>query len=144
MLIILYKWKWRQDVLMINLDDFNIILGLDFLNKVKIAQMPYLNGIVISSELVLILIPCYKVLMKNNIKDIKSLVDGENGLEWKAPTFYCSCVRIIQRCDTFKTSKTTSTKDQDWSSNQVTVNSWTTNSSFILNITQIKLAEVRK
>jgi hypothetical protein len=36
---------------MINLDDFDIILGLDFLNKVKIAQMPHLNGIVISSDL---------------------------------------------------------------------------------------------
>ncbi|KAJ6998233.1 hypothetical protein NC653_014437 [Populus alba x Populus x berolinensis] len=60
---------------MINLDGFDIIIGLDLLNKAKIALMPYLDGIMISSELVFIFIPCYKVLMKNNIKDIKSLVD---------------------------------------------------------------------
>jgi hypothetical protein len=32
-----------------NLDDYNIILSLDFLRKTKILLMSYLNGVMIAS-----------------------------------------------------------------------------------------------
>jgi hypothetical protein len=48
--IMLDQWRGKQDVLVVNLNDYNIILGLDFLQKAKIVLMPYLNGVMIVSE----------------------------------------------------------------------------------------------
>jgi len=48
--IMLDQWRGKQDVLVVNLNDYNIILGLDFLRKAKIVLMPYLNGVMIVSE----------------------------------------------------------------------------------------------
>jgi hypothetical protein len=43
------QWRGNQDVLVVNLDDYDIILSLDFLRKAKIVLMPYLNGVIIAS-----------------------------------------------------------------------------------------------
>ena len=48
-LIMLDQWRGNQDVLVVNLDDYDIILSLDFLRKAKIVLMPYLNGVIIAS-----------------------------------------------------------------------------------------------
>lgn len=43
--IMLDKWRSKQDVLVVNLDDYNIIFGLDSLRKNKIVLMSYLNRV---------------------------------------------------------------------------------------------------
>lgn len=52
-----------------NLVDYDIILGFDFLKKAKISLMSYLNGIMITSEDCLYFISCYNVSITNNTKD---------------------------------------------------------------------------
>lgn len=44
------------------LDDFNIILGQNFLRKAKIALLSYLNGILINNELCLCLVSCCEII----------------------------------------------------------------------------------
>lgn len=73
-LIMLDRWKGKQDILVVNLYDYNIILGLDFLRKAKITLMLYLNGVMISSEVCLFFVSCYNVTMMNAIKGGKILV----------------------------------------------------------------------
>ena len=46
--IMLDKWRSKQDVLVVNLDDYNIIFGLDSLRKNKIVLMSYLNRVMIA------------------------------------------------------------------------------------------------
>ena len=48
-LIVLDRWRGKQDVLVMNLDDYDIIFYLDFLRKTKIVLIPYLNGVMITS-----------------------------------------------------------------------------------------------
>jgi len=72
--ITLDQWRGKQDVLVVNLDDYDIILGLDFLRKAKIVLMLYLNGVMIASEGCLCFIPCCKVAAANVVKRGKSLV----------------------------------------------------------------------
>jgi hypothetical protein len=73
-LIMLDRWKGKQDMLAINLYDYNIILGLDFLRKAKITLMSYLNGVMISSEVCLFFVSCYNVTTMNAIKGGKILI----------------------------------------------------------------------
>ena len=47
--VVLDKWQGKQDLLVVTLDDFDVILGLDFLRKAKIALMPHLNGILLAN-----------------------------------------------------------------------------------------------
>jgi hypothetical protein len=54
-------------VLVVNLDDYDIILGLDFLRKAKIVLMLYLNGCPC-------FVPCCNVAAVNVVKWGKSLV----------------------------------------------------------------------
>jgi hypothetical protein len=74
--IMLDQWRGKQDVLVVNLDDYDIILGLDFLQKAKIVLMPYLNGVMIASEGCLCFIPCCNVAVANVVKRRKSLVSA--------------------------------------------------------------------
>lgn len=48
-LIILDQWRGNQDVLVVNLNNYDIILSLDFIRKAKIVLMSHLNGVIISS-----------------------------------------------------------------------------------------------
>ena len=72
--ITLDQWRGKQDVLVVNLDDYNIILGLDFLRKAKIVLMSYLNGVMIASEGCPCFVPCCNVAAANVVKGGKSLV----------------------------------------------------------------------
>lgn len=66
--IMLDRLKGNQDMLVVNLNDSNIILSLDLLRKVDIALMPYLNGVMITSEGCLCFIPCCNVTSTNATK----------------------------------------------------------------------------
>jgi hypothetical protein len=72
--ITLDQWRGKQDMLVVNLDDYDIILGLDFLQKAKIVLMSYLNGVMIASEGCPCFIPCCNVTAVNVVKWGKSLV----------------------------------------------------------------------
>nr|TKS05961.1 hypothetical protein D5086_0000127890 [Populus alba] len=74
--IVLDQWRGKHDLLVITLDDYDLILGLDFLRKAKIALMPYLNGIMIASEGCPCFVPCCNVAVANVAKGKKSLISA--------------------------------------------------------------------
>jgi len=71
-----YQWRGKQDVLVVNLDDYAIILGLDFLRKSKIVLMSYLNGVMITSEGYPCFVPCCNVTTMNVIRGGKGLISA--------------------------------------------------------------------
>jgi len=74
--ITLDQWRGKQDVLVVSLDDYDIILGLDFLRKAKVVLMPYLNGVMIASEGCPCFVPCCIVAAANVVKGGKSVVSA--------------------------------------------------------------------
>jgi hypothetical protein len=74
--ITLDQWRGKQDVLVVNLDDYAIILGLDFLRKSKIVLMSYLNGVMITSEGYPCFVPCCNVTTMNVIRGGKGLISA--------------------------------------------------------------------
>jgi|EndMetStandDraft_7_1072992.scaffolds.fasta_scaffold6957089_1 hypothetical protein len=50
MSIVLDLWKEKQDFLVINLNNFDVITNMDFLIKAKMSLMPYLDGFMITDE----------------------------------------------------------------------------------------------
>jgi hypothetical protein len=74
--ITLDQWRGKQDVLVVNLDDYDIILGLDFLRKAKIVLMPYLNGVMIASEGCPCFVPCCNVAAAKVVKGGKGLISA--------------------------------------------------------------------
>lgn len=60
-LLVLEKQREMLDLLMVVLDDFELIFGLDFLKKDKIALMPYLDGALIANEICLYFVSCCKI-----------------------------------------------------------------------------------
>jgi hypothetical protein len=72
--IMLDQRRGKQDMLVVNLDDYGIILGLDLLRKSKIALMLYLNGVMITSEGYPYFILCCNVTTTNATKRVKSLI----------------------------------------------------------------------
>ena len=63
-------------MLVVNLIDYDIILGLDFLRKSKIVLMLYLNGVMITSEGCPCFVPCCNVAMTNVIRGGKSFISA--------------------------------------------------------------------
>jgi len=70
----LEKWQGKYDLLVMTLNDFDVILGLDFLKKAKIILMSYLGGILIVSETCLIFVPCYKTLVVESKKGRSNMI----------------------------------------------------------------------
>ena len=62
--------RGKQDVMVVNLDNYDIIIDLDFLRKTKIVLMLYLNVVKIAIEGY----PCCNVATMNVIKGEKSLI----------------------------------------------------------------------
>ena len=44
------EWKGKCNLLFVTLDDFNLILGIDFFHKSKAAMIPHLGGLMILEE----------------------------------------------------------------------------------------------
>ena len=72
--MVLDKWQGKQDLLVVTLDNFDIILGLDFLKRAKIVLMPHLDRILLANELCSYFVPCHKVMVVESQKDGSSLV----------------------------------------------------------------------
>ena len=49
------KWKGKCNLLCVPLDDFDLILGVDFFLKAKVALLPHLGGLMFLEES----IPCF-------------------------------------------------------------------------------------
>ena len=74
--VVLDKWHGKQDLLVVTLDDFDVILGLDFLKKAKIALMPHLDGILLANEVCPCFVPCHKAVLAESRKEGSSLVSA--------------------------------------------------------------------
>jgi hypothetical protein len=61
-------------MLVMNLDDYGIILGLDLSRKSKIALMLYLNGVMITSEGCPCFVLCCNVTTTNATKKVKNSI----------------------------------------------------------------------
>jgi hypothetical protein len=61
--VVLDKCQGKHDLLVVTFDDFDVILGLDFLNRAKIALMPHLDGILLANELCPYFVPCHKAVV---------------------------------------------------------------------------------
>jgi len=72
--IMLDQWRGKQDVLVVNLDDYNIIFGLDFLRKNKIVLTSYLNEVMIANKGCPCFVPCCNVATVNVIRSGKNLI----------------------------------------------------------------------
>ena len=44
------NWEGNYKLLCVPLDDFDLILGIDFFLKAKVALLPYLGGLMIMDE----------------------------------------------------------------------------------------------
>ena len=56
------EWKDKCNLLWVPLDDFNLILGIDFFLEYKTALIPYLGGLMILEENQ----PCFVPIVKGN------------------------------------------------------------------------------
>jgi hypothetical protein len=74
--IMLDQWRGKHVLLVVNLDDYDIILGFDFLRKAKIVLVLYLNGVMIASEGCLCFVQCCNVATKNVIRGGKNLISA--------------------------------------------------------------------
>lgn len=74
--IVLDLWKGKQDFLVINLNDFDVITGMDFLRKAKMSLIPYLDGLMITNENCPCFVQCCKALTESASKGKKSLVSA--------------------------------------------------------------------
>jgi hypothetical protein len=71
MLVVLGKWQGKQDLLV---PTFDVILGLNFLKRAKIALIPYLDGILLANELCPYFVPCHKAVVVESRKEVSNLV----------------------------------------------------------------------
>ena len=60
--------------MVVALDDFDVIFGLDFLKKVNITLMPYLDGALIDNEVYPNFVPCYNIFVLKESKDNSSMI----------------------------------------------------------------------
>ena len=56
------EWKGKCNLLCVPLDDFNMILGIDFFLKFKAALIPHLGGLIFLEEKQ----PCFVLAVKGN------------------------------------------------------------------------------
>jgi hypothetical protein len=55
---------------------FDVILGLNFLKRAKIALMPYLDGILLANKLCPYFVPCHKAVVVESRKEVSNLVSA--------------------------------------------------------------------
>ncbi|KAH7668916.1 hypothetical protein IHE45_11G041900 [Dioscorea alata] len=79
-------WSGHIDLLVAPLDDFELILGIDFLVLAKAAVIPRLGGVMIMGEAQ----PCFVTGMQKETKGkepLLSTIQVENGLKRRKATF---------------------------------------------------------
>ena len=77
------NWKSKCSLLYVPLDDFNLILGIDFLLKAKVALIPHLGGLIVLEERQ----PCFVHALRVNDggksqPEMLSAIQLKKGLKW--------------------------------------------------------------
>lgn len=76
-------------MLVVNLDEYDIIFGLDFLKKAKIILMSYLNGVMIASKGCPCFVPYCNIATTNFIKGEKA---------WSRPLLLIKHYEKVGKC----------------------------------------------
>ncbi|XP_077242396.1 uncharacterized protein LOC143882895 [Tasmannia lanceolata] len=78
-------WSGTTNLMAVPLDDFHIILGIEFLNQAKAVPMPYLNSLCMFGEKA----PCMIPATRQERKDVEHLtaLQLKKGLKKGEPTF---------------------------------------------------------
>ncbi|XP_077250383.1 uncharacterized protein LOC143889876 [Tasmannia lanceolata] len=78
-------WSGTTNLMAAPLDDFHVILGIEFLNQAKAIPMPYLNSLCMFGEKA----PCMILATRQERKDVEHLtaLQLKKGLKKEEPTF---------------------------------------------------------
>ena len=88
-------WKGTCNLLCVPLDDFDLIIGVDFLLKAKVALIPRLGGLVVLKERQ----PCFVQALRANDGDkgqpeMLSTIQLKKGLKQGQDTYITALIKI--------------------------------------------------
>ena len=88
-------WKGTCNLLCVPLDDFDLIIGVDFLLKAKVALIPHLGGLVVLKERQ----PCFVQALRANDGDkgqpeMLSTIQLKKGLKQGQDTYITASIKI--------------------------------------------------
>ena len=88
-------WKGTCNLLCVPLDDFDLIIGVDFLLKAKVALIPRLGGLVVLKERQ----PCFVQALRANDGDkgqpeMLSTIQLKKGLKQGQDTYITAFIKI--------------------------------------------------
>ena len=90
------NWIGKADMLVIRLDDFDLILGIEFMRKNQIVPIPHLDGAMVMQESSPCFVPCVHPFGKEEKKktaEISSVV-VEKGLKRGEETYLAALLEI--------------------------------------------------
>ncbi|KAL5825619.1 hypothetical protein ACOSQ3_021682 [Xanthoceras sorbifolium] len=95
------SWQGNCSMMVVSLDDFDLIIGIEFFVKANVTLMPYLRGILIGDKQN----PCFIQTEKSETRDSKkgkgveiSVKQLEKGLKRGQTTYVAALVQIKTRC----------------------------------------------
>ena len=88
-------WKGTCNLLCVPLDDFDLIIGVDFLLKAKVALIPHLGGLVVLKERQ----PCFVQALRANDggkvqPEMLSTIQLKKGLKQGQDTYITALIKI--------------------------------------------------
>ena len=94
------EWKGKINLLCVPLDDFNLILGIDFFLKSKAALIPHLGGLMILEEKQPCFVPAVKgKAAKHGKAEMVSALQLKKGLKRGQETYLAALVEINEGHD---------------------------------------------
>ena len=91
------EWKGKCNLLCVPLDDFNLILGIDFFLKFKAALIPHLGGLMILEEKQPYFVPAVKEKGEKHGKaEMVSTLQLNKGLKRGQETYLAALVEIYE------------------------------------------------
>ena len=94
------EWKGKINLLCVPLDDFNLILGIDFFLKSKAALIPHLGGLMILEEKQPYFVPTVKGKAEKHGKaEMVSALQLKKGLKRGKETYLAALVKINEGHD---------------------------------------------
>ena len=98
--VLLQVGEWKINLLCVPLDDFNLILGIDFFLKSKAALIPYLGGLMILEEKQPCFVPAVKGKAEKHGKaEMVSALQLKKGLRRGQETYLAALVEINEGHD---------------------------------------------
>lgn len=93
MLLEMGTWKGTLALMVVPLDDFEVILGMNFLLKIKDAIVPHLGGLMILDKSN----PSFvagAILLDKKSNSMISAIQLENGFKQKMPTYFAALIEV--------------------------------------------------